>query len=224
MSNSSVIRTSLFRKIIMALTGLFLCFFLVIHLAGNFQLLLPEEVAHGQYNWYSHTLSKNILIKLVSYVLYVSLLIHMLDSLWITLKNRKSNGPSYNYDKRWKVSNWNSRNMGWLGLLILVFLVVHLKDFWYPYKFGEVPMYEGEKDLYIVVMTAFQETWIVVLYVIAMIGLYFHLSHGFSSAFRTLGVYHEKYSRWIRYFGIAFSFLMALGFAVIPLIVYFKIL
>jgi len=223
MSNSYFLKTTLIRKIFMSLTGLFLSFFLVIHLAGNFQLLLPEEVASIQYNVYSHILSGNIIIKVVSYVLYLSILFHIIDSIIITLMNRKSSGTNYKYDKRGQVSSWVSRNMFPLGLLIFLFLVLHLKDFWYIYKFGQTPMdVEGNKDLFAIVVAAYQELWIVIVYVISMIILGLHLWHGFYSAFRTLGLYHYKYSKWLKYFGMFFSIAISLGFAIIPIIIYLK--
>jgi succinate dehydrogenase / fumarate reductase cytochrome b subunit len=96
-------QTTLIKKILMALTGLFLAFFLIIHLLGNLQLLLPEEVAHTQFNAYSHFLSGNLLIKMVSYVLYFSILYHVFDALVITIGNWKANDQSYKKDSRAEV-------------------------------------------------------------------------------------------------------------------------
>ncbi len=216
-------QTTLIKKIFMALTGLFLAFFLIIHLLGNLQLLLPEATGHSQFNAYSHFLSGNLLIKIVSYVLYAAILYHVVDALQITLENRKASGKAYKTDNRNEVSGWISRNMGVLGTLILIFLIIHFKDYWYVYKFGNPPLdAEGHKDLYLIVMTSFKELWYVVLYVVAILGLGLHLVHGISSAFRTLGVYHEKYIRVIRYLGYIFSVLITIGFALIPVIVYLK--
>lgn len=104
----------------MALTGLFLCFFLVIHLLGNLQLLLPADQARESFNSYSQLLSGNIFIKIVSYVLYASIIIHAVDALIITLKNKKTAGK-YVYDQRGASSKWYSRSMGILGAIILIF-------------------------------------------------------------------------------------------------------
>ncbi|MFD1630439.1 succinate dehydrogenase cytochrome b subunit [Pseudopedobacter beijingensis] len=213
--------TTLSRKMIMGLTGLFLCFFLTIHLLGNLQLFLPAEEARIQFNWYSHLLSGNALIKLVSYILYLSIIIHVVDSIIITSKNKKASTP-YQYDKRKRASKWYSRNMGILGTIILIFLVIHFKNFWYVYKFGEMPLDEqGQKDLYQIVVTTFQEGWYVVIYVIAMIALCYHLLHGISSAFRSFGLYHPKYVRWVKYIGYAFSIIVCTGFALMPIYIFF---
>lgn len=213
--------STLFRKYLMALTGLFLCFFLVIHLLGNLQLFLPAEQARNSFNWYSNLLSGNIFIKIISYVLYISIILHAVDALVITLFNRKTS-RSYEYDKRAVASKWYSRNMGILGTIILVFLVFHFKDFWYQYKFGTMPLDSaGHKDLYEIVIRAYEDLWYVLLYVLAMFALGYHLLHGFYSAARTLGVYHPKYVGYIRVFGTWYSYIITLGFAAIPLYIYF---
>ena len=122
---------TLSRKNLMALTGLFLCLFLVIHLFGNLQLCLPAEVARWQFNFYSKLLSENIFIELISYVLFASILAHAIYALLITVQNKRSNGRRYEYDRRSVSSKWYSRKMGLLGAIILLFLIIHLRDFWY---------------------------------------------------------------------------------------------
>lgn len=218
-----ITQTTLIKKIFMALTGLFLAFFLIIHLLGNLQLLLPEEVGHTQFNAYSHFLSGNILIKVVSYVLYASILYHIIDALLITIANWRASDKSYDSDNRGEVSGWISRNMGILGSLIFIFLVIHFKDYWYVYKFGAPPLdIDGNRDLYIIVVNSFSLLWYVILYEIALIALGLHLIHGVSSAFRTLGVYHPKYIKWIKYIGYAFSVSITIGFLIIPIFIYIK--
>lgn len=215
--------TTLIYKLIMASTGLFLCFFLIIHLLGNLQLLLPPSTAREQFNWYSHLLSGNIIIKIISYILYLSLIGHAVYALLITQKNSKANGAKYVYDRRGEVSTWNSRNMGILGTIILVFLVIHFKDYWYVYKFGSLPLDEkGNKDLYLIVVRSFQQGWYVLVYEISFLALGFHLLHGFFGATRTLGMYHPKYVKVMRVFGWVYTTLITLGFMMIPLYVYFN--
>lgn len=217
-------QTTLIYKLVMAATGLFLCFFLVIHLLGNLQLLLPEAEAREQFNWYSHLLSGNIIIKIISYVLYLSLIGHAIYALIITIKNNKANGHKYVYDKRGDVSTWNSRNMGILGTIILVFLIIHFKDYWYEYKFGGLPLdSKGNKDLYQIVISSFQQGWYVTVYEISFLALGFHLLHGFFSATRTVGLYHPKYAKALRVFGWIYSVVLTLGFMLIPLYIYFNL-
>ncbi|MDQ1855206.1 succinate dehydrogenase cytochrome b subunit [Chryseobacterium sp. WLY505] len=213
--------STLSRKMLMCLTGLFLGFFLLIHFLGNLQLFLPQEQAHLQFNAYSHFLSGNIIIKIVSYVLYASIILHAVDGLIITLKNKKSGG-GYQTDRRGRASTWASRNMGILGTLILIFLVIHFQNFWYIYKFGNPPLDEnGNKDLYILVVNVFKEWWYVIIYVVSMIALCYHLIHGIHSAVRTLGLYHPKFVQWFKTIGIAYSIIICVGFALMPVYVFF---
>ena len=215
-------QTTLSRKIWMAVTGLFLCLYLVIHLLGNLQLLLPPEQAHIQFNWYAEILTENILIKIIAYVLFASFFVHIIYALIITLTNSHSRNVRYHYDTRKTESKWYTRNMGVLGTIILIFLLVHLRDFWYIYKFGDLPIDEkGRKDLYMLVIKVYSDLWYVLLYVICMIALFYHLLHGFYSAFRTMGLYHPKYVRWIKVCSWAYSLVICVGFAIIPLYVYF---
>lgn len=217
-----ILQSTLSRKNMMALTGLFLCFFLVIHLLGNLQLLLPEDKAVVSFNNYSTLLSGNIFIKIVSYVLYFSLIAHAVDALFITLRNRKS-VVKYAYDDRKKASKWYSRNMGILGTILLVFLVIHFKDFWYSYKFGSIPYdANGNKDLYQIVVNAFHTGWYVVFYILSLLALGYHLLHGFKSAARSLGLYHPRYAAYVQKIGVAYSYAITIGFIIIPLYIYLK--
>jgi len=212
--------SSLAQKISLSLTGLFLCLFLVIHLLGNFQLLLPEEEALLQFNSYASFLTGLLPIQLISYGLYLSIIAHAGLSLWTTMQNRKAS-ETYVKDQRSRASKWYSRNMGVLGSIILVFIIIHMKQFWYEYKFGSLPLdANGHLDLYSLVITTYQELWYVVFYVVAMIALCFHLMHGFYSAFRTIGMYHPRYVKLLKPIGIGFSIVMGVGYSIIPIYVY----
>jgi succinate dehydrogenase / fumarate reductase cytochrome b subunit len=217
-----VLAHTLSRKNLMALTGLFLCFFLVIHLFGNLQLLLPADVARWQFNFYSKLLSENLFIQLVSYFLFASILAHVLYALLITIQNRRSNGQRYEYDRRSASSQWYSRKMGLLGTIILFFLVIHLRDFWYQLQFGHLPLdKDGQKDLYTLVVSVYQNVWYVLIYVLSMVALGYHLLHGFFSAARTLGFYNARYVQWVRIIGWLYSIGISAGFALIPVYIYF---
>jgi succinate dehydrogenase / fumarate reductase cytochrome b subunit len=214
-------QTTLLRKNIMALTGLFLCLFLVVHLMGNLQLLLPPEKAVSSFNSYSKFMTGNPLIKLISYLLYLSIIGHSIYALVITLKNRKSAGGKYAYDNRGRASNWYARSMGVLGTVILLYLIVHMKDFWYQYKFGTMPLDgDGNKDLYAIVIAAYGQPWYVLLNVIAFIALGFHLWHGFFSGFKTLGAYPERMNKGLRWVSLALTIVLTGGFIIIPIYVY----
>lgn len=216
----SLLKSTLSRKNLMALTGLFLCFFLLIHLLGNLQLLLPADRAAESFNYYSNLLSGNIFIVMISYVLYFSLIAHAVDALVIAIRNRKS-AVKYAYDDRKQVSKWYSRNMGLLGTILLIFLVIHFKDFWYVYKYGVLPFdRNGNKDMYVIVVNAFKSWWYVLIYVCSMFALGYHLLHGVKSAVRTLGLYHPRYAGYVRIFGVFYSYALTIGFSIIPVYVH----
>lgn len=206
----------------MALTGLFLISFLIVHLAGNLQLLHADE---GQaFNIYAKFMTSNPAIKTVSYVLYSSILIHTLWAILLTVKNRKARGTR-GYAVSKNSSPLTSRNMGILGTLIFIFLVIHLRGFWYEMHWGdlEIANYDGVeyRNLYKVVDVAYSQGWYVGLYVASMVFLGFHLWHGFASAFQTLGLNHVKYNPAIKFVGRAFAIAVPALFALIPIWMYF---
>ena len=205
----------------MALTGLFLILFLVVHLIGNLQLLKSDE---GQsFNIYAQFMTTNPLIVVISYVNYAFILIHIIWSIILTRRNRRARGPE-GYAVNRNSSHWTSRNMGILGTFIFIFLVIHLRSFWYEMHWGGIPMatYDGEqyKNLYAVVDKAYADIWFVVLYVVSMTLLAFHLFHGFGSAFQTLGWNHVKYNPLIIFVGVAFAIVVPALFALIPVYMY----
>lgn len=205
----------------MALTGLFLITFLIVHLIGNLQLL--HDDGGRAFNIYARFMTSNPLIKTVSYLLYASILVHAIWAILLTILNRKARGGSYAITN--KSSAWTSRNMGVLGTIIFVFLVIHMRQFWAEMHWGGIPTvnYDGEevKDLYTVVALAFSEVWYVVLYVVCMAALAFHLWHGFSSAFQTLGLNHLKYNGVIDFVGRTIAIVIPAAFAWIPIEMFF---
>lgn len=212
------------RKLIMSLTGIFLILFLVVHLAGNLQLL--KDDGGMAFNIYAKFMTTNPLIKTTSYLLYATFLIHIFLSLYLTIYNRKARGNhGYAVTKASNSVTWSSRNMGFLGTIIFIFLVIHLRNFWYEMHWGGIPTatYDGQsyKDLYTVVSASFDQPFYVILYVVGMIGLAFHLYHGFQSAFQTLGLNHQKYTPAIKFIGVVFSLVVPALFAIIPVFMYF---
>lgn len=215
--------SSVGKKVIMALTGLFLIMFLLAHMSGNLQLFAND--GGEAFNKYAYFMTHNPLVKTISYGLYAMILLHTIKGLMITFYNRKARGPvGYNVSNT-KASSWQSRNMAILGSIVFIFIAVHMAQFWGKMKFGEVPMVTyGDheyKDLYNLVAVAFKELWIVIFYVVAMVVLAFHLLHGFQSGFQTLGMNHKKYTPIIKGLGVIFAIAIPLGFAAMPLYFYF---
>lgn len=218
--------TMFFRKSIIATTGLFLCVFLIVHLSANCILLFPEAIARGLYNSYSTTLRESPLIKIVAYVLYLSLIFHVVYAAIITYKNRRAKPDRYVVDHARENSTWTSRNMGLIGIMILLFIVVHLANFWARIKLGmgeNVGLdVDGNVDVYEVTYALFQNIYYVLFYTVLMLPLGLHLYHGLKSAFKTLGFYHKKGLSVLAKISLVYAAIMAIGFGIIPIIVYFK--
>lgn len=220
MSNNRSL-ASITQKVLMALTGLFLCTFLVVHLAGNLQLIPGMGTPEG-FNEYALFMTTFPLIKIVSYGLYASIILHAIVALILTIQNRKARPIKYAKNNAAANSKWSSRNMGLLGSVILVFIVIHMKNFWAEYHWGDLPLdANGNKNLYKITVGAFQEPLYVLFYVLSLVALALHLSHGFESGFQSLGLNHKKYTPWIKKFGVAFGIIICLLFAIIPISIYF---
>jgi succinate dehydrogenase / fumarate reductase cytochrome b subunit len=312
MSKSAILSSSLAKKYWMALTGLFLCLFLVGHLLGNLQLILIDgEDGQRAFNEYAYFMTHNPFIKVLSYVTYISILFHAIDGILLAIQNKKARPVNYQYTNPSANSKLPARQMAVLGSAILIFIVIHMANFWWKMKYSskQMPLHtyvvyppqtgtptgdtlyyttsgiqlpkspqfeiregnkifisdewlqneiaaakmqgqqvddkmfenkdknveiaEGYKDLHSLVFAFFghdraEEGFetnsmpevALILYVLAMVVLSFHLMHGFSSAFQSLGINHRKYTPYIKKFGTAFSILVPLGFAIIPIVIY----
>jgi len=125
--------SSLGKKLIMALTGLFLCTFLIVHLGGNL-LLFCDDAGYG-FNVYANFLTHFPPIEVVAYLLYLCIFVHSIYALILTLKNRSARPVSYASANK-SPASWSSKNMGLLGSILLLFIVIHMSDFWYAYKYS----------------------------------------------------------------------------------------
>ena len=216
----------------MALTGLFLCLFLVGHLIGNLQLFDMSPEGAERFNLYAKFMTTNPLIKVMSYLTYACIFFHVIDGFVLTIQNRKARTVKYVVEKGSANSSLSSRNMAILGTILLVFIVTHMQHFWYEMHFGDIKNVligeESVKDLHTVVIEFFnpaKNSWaayFVGLYVFAMIAMGYHLQHGFSSAFQSIGVNHPKYTPVIKFLGTAFCTIIPLAFASIPVFLYYK--
>jgi succinate dehydrogenase / fumarate reductase cytochrome b subunit len=210
----------------MSLTGLFLMLFLVVHLLGNLQLLADD--GGEAFNTYAFFMTHNPLIKIISYSLYLFILIHTVQGLRLWLNNRSARG-SVRYSVSYaRPSERSARNMAWLGIVIFVFIILHLWQFWLKMKMGVLPPVEVSaydhpvQNLYLPVAEAFKNGGYVLFYTASMVVIAFHLWHGFWSSFQTLGLDHRKYTPIIKGIGYVYSIGIPLGFALIPILFYFK--
>ena len=208
--------TSVGRKLVMALTGLFLFVFLLEHLYGN--LLLYKLDVGKAFEEYSAFMAGNLIIRAVEYGLFGGIIIHILDALFITLSNRKARPIGYAVSHQSKNSTWYSRNMGLTGSIILFFLVIHLRTFFFPHRFGH-----PETTMAYDVANAFQTSWYAALYLVSMVLLGSHLNHGIQSAFHTLGRNDMKYRKTLKSVGTILALIIMIGFASFPIVFYFDL-
>ena len=195
-------------------------------MAGNLQLFKGDN--GRAFNEYTYFMTHNPVILTVSYLLYTSILVHALMAVVLTRHNQASRPVKYAYSRPEANSPWSSRNMGILGTVLLVFIIIHMRTFWYEMHFGSVPMaeYDGKqyKDLYSVVKVAFAEWWYVLLYVISMAAVGFHMAHGFQSGFQSLGIRHTKYTPVIEFVGrYFFALIIPVAFAAMPIYVFLQV-
>lgn len=208
-------RSSLGRKFVMALTGLFLIVFLKIHLIGNSLVLLNDN---GEaFRSFVEFMETNPLIKIMSVVLMAGFIIHIIQGIDVYISNRKAKGQTYDVTTNDNASIF-SKYMFWFGIMIFIFLVLHLENFWFGLKITHEISDEG---LYLKVIDAFKNPFYVIVYEMGIIALHMHLRHGFQSAFQTLGLNHSKWTPIIKLLGLIYSFIVPLGFFIIPAYIYF---
>ena len=127
--------SSLGKKLIMALTGLFLCTFLIVHVGGN--LLLFKNDQGFAFNSYANFLTHFPPIEVVAYLLYLAIIVHAVYALVLTVKNRRARPVGYAVQTK-SPAAWSSKNMGLLGSILLLFIVIHMGDFWFTYKYNNI--------------------------------------------------------------------------------------
>ncbi|MEK7224179.1 MAG: succinate dehydrogenase cytochrome b subunit [Bacteroidota bacterium] len=216
---SEMFTSSVGKKWVMALTGLFLIIFLVVHVSVN--ALIWANDGGVMFGDAAHFMGSMVVIRIIEIGLMAGFLLHIVQGLILEFQNRSKRKKGYAVAMGNKGSRWYSRSMGLLGTLILIFLVIHLSHFWVPNRSNQGWLLGEEINLYERMRAAFQEEWIVIVYVLGCISLAWHLVHGFQSAFRTLGVSNKKYLNLLNTVGIGFSIIVPLAFALMPVSFYF---
>ncbi len=218
---NSYFNSTLFRKTLAAASGLFLVIFLLGHLVGNLQLFIPGEAGQKQFNEYAFFMTTNPAVKLLSIVTYSCIILHTLLTMLLVMQSSKARDVQYLHKSGNENSTWGSKNMAILGTLILVFIVIHMKSFWYEMHFGIIGLDSwGNKDLHTVTITAFKEFWYVAFYVFSMGVLGVHLKHGVESVFQTLGIKTRRYFSLIHNTAYGFALIIPGAFASIPIYIY----
>jgi succinate dehydrogenase / fumarate reductase cytochrome b subunit len=219
----NIFGSSIVKKLIMSLAGLFLIIFLIVHLGINLSLIICKSREY--FNIAAHFMSSNIIIKVVEIILFGGFILHMFYGLLLQIQNWLAR------PKRYRIENYSqtsffSKFMIHTSIVIMIFLVLHLLDFYIKSRFaGDVEgvVYNGKEydDLGLLVIQRFKIGWVVIVYIAALLFLCFHLLHAFQSAFQTLGLNHKTYTPIIKTLGVIYSIAVTVGFMSIPLVIYF---
>jgi succinate dehydrogenase / fumarate reductase cytochrome b subunit len=223
--------SSIGKKLVMGLTGIFLITFLIVHVGINACVFADLPVFNRDdngemFNKAAHFMGSTVLIRIMEIGLFAGIILHIVQGYLLTLQNQKSRGVAYNKPMGNNGSKWYSRSMGLLGTLILLFLILHLAHFWVPARFTHVGLdkvyYNNVEmhNMFQLMKFTFSELWIVVLYVLGCFSLFWHLMHGFQSAFRSLGISNKKHLSLLNCIGNGFSVIVSLLFALIPIAMY----
>lgn len=207
------------RKLLMGLTGLFLITFLLVHCGVNACIFFND--GGETFNMAAEFMGTNWLIRSMEVVLFIGLLLHIFQGLYLWKFNADARKKRYKVSAGAANSTWYSRSMGLLGTLLLLFLVVHLKDFWVTSRFTD-KITSGEITLFEEMAIVFANPMAVVVYVLGCISLAYHLLHGFQSAFQTLGINHRAYTPLIKSVGAGFAVIVSLVFALMPIAMHLK--
>jgi len=213
-------KTSVIRKVLMALSGAFLMFFLLMHLTINLLSVFSEEA----FNQASHFMGYNPLIQFVMQpVLILGVIFHLAMGVYLELQNNKARAIKYEKNNAAANSTWMSRNMIVTGVMILLFLVGHMVDFWaheinYKYLAG---LPEDSSRYWHELHLALGDLKHFIIYTVAFIFLSLHLMHGFQSAFQSVGFNHNKYTPLLKKLGTAYAILIPLGFIIVTFFHFF---
>jgi succinate dehydrogenase / fumarate reductase cytochrome b subunit len=220
MAKSSLLSSSIARKVAMALSGLFLITFLSLHFFVNLVSVIDQDT----FNEFAHFMGNNGLVQFVMQpILIFGVVFHFVMGFVLELKNRSARPIQYaKYDGS-KNSSWASRNMIISGLVVLAFLGLHFYDFWVPemmYKYVDVKPID-ETRYYWDLVHKFESPVRTGLYCVSFILLSLHLWHGFNSSFQSVGV-NNKFSKTIHKLGYAFAIIVPFGFIFIALFHHFN--
>lgn len=212
--------SSIGKKLLMSLSGLFLIVFLLVHLGLNLTMLF-DPIDGTVYNKAANFMVTNPLIKVMEPILALGFIVHILYGFIVQLNNWKARGnDKYAVVNQKNSSTWASRNMIWLGIFVFAFLVVHIINFYVKIKFtGGVDHVHGSDmhDTFALVASLFEIWWYDLIYIIGFIALGLHLHHAFWSAFQSLGINNKIWRKRLEVMGDIYTIIIVVGFSIIPL-------
>lgn len=215
---NELLTSSIGKKMVMSLTGLFLISFLIVHVAVNGMIFYND--GGKTFTRWAHFMATNPIIRTIEIFLIIGFLVHIIQSLLLWKQNRDARPVRYFLRKESDSSTWYSRSMALLGTLILLFLVIHTSNFWIPNRTNQF-LHGEELPLYEMLLEKFQNPIEVVIYLAGCFSLFWHLLHGFRSSFQSLGLSHIKYNSLIAFTGTIFSITVSFVLAMMPVSIYF---
>jgi len=205
--------SSIVKKLIMSISGLFLIIFLLVHLGANLTTLISQEV----YNEVCHFMDTNVLIRIMVPVLALGFIIHIFMAGMLTLQNMKARGSDrYAITGKSDIS-WAGKNMFVLGIIVLGFLALHLMHFWAKMQLQSFMGVEAVTDPYTLVADLFRNPLYSGVYIVWIWALWFHLTHGFWSALQSLGLNNNTWLPRLEVIGKMYAWVVCLAFTIIPL-------
>ncbi|MDR0391968.1 MAG: succinate dehydrogenase cytochrome b subunit [Planctomycetaceae bacterium] len=209
--------SSIGKKLIMSLSGLFLVIFLVVHVSLNMTALFSRKA----YEIACQFMDSNLLVQILVPVLAMGFIVHIICSALITLKNQNARPVKYLVANKAEASSWASKNMFVLGVIVLGFLGLHFFHFWAKMQLQHILGNDGE-NAYDLLVALFSKWYYCVLYIVWVIALYFHISHGFWSAFQSIGANNSKWLPRLKLAAKIYAIIITLAFISIP--IYFFLL
>ncbi len=212
----NILTSSIGKKLIMSLTGLFLIFFLLIHLLANSAYLFGPEAFDAVIEF----MGSPFIVVMVP-VLAGGFVLHIIYAVYLTLYNMRARGSQrYEVTNRAKTDSWASRNMFVLGIIIGGVLAFHLTHFWAKMQLAEFTGGHAQNGNLLMEAT-FGNIWIVICYIIWFAALWFHLTHGFWSAFQTIGANNDKWLGRLKFVSYIYATIIFLGFSTIAIFAHF---
>lgn len=216
---SWLIKSSIGRKFVQSISGLFMVLFLLFHMSMNLVLIFSYDA----YNFIANEiLGANWWAIIGTGVIALGFVVHIIYAIILTLQNRKARGSDRYASASKTPVAWSSKNMFVLGVFILLFLIVHLYQFWYNMQFKELLQLPGAReDSAQLVTEVLSNGWVLAIYIVAFAALWLHLTHGFWSALQTIGWNNTKWMKRIKVIGNIFATIICLGFMIVAIAVHF---
>ena len=216
----------------MALSGLFLISFLLVHVGLNscifYDLPFFDATDNGSmFNRAAHFMGNSLVIRIIEIGLFAGIILHIVQGYMIEARNRRMRKIDYKVSLGNRGSKWYSRSMAILGTLIFLYLIMHVAQFWVPSRVThnlEPAVYHGgaveTHNLFLKMYETFQSPLMVILYLVGVIAVAFHLFHGFHSVFWSLCVHNKKYLALLKTLGYGFTIIVCILFALMPISMY----